>query len=52
MKDGLALIHKVWCDLRDKEYCKRVVNVERGKWRNGNKIGIKPSWIKKKRKKK
>jgi hypothetical protein len=46
MKDGLALIHKICSDLKEKECCKRVVNVERGKWRNGNKIGIRSSWIK------
>jgi hypothetical protein len=46
MKDGLALMHKIWSDLKEKECCRRVVNVEKGKWRNGNKIGIRSSWIK------
>jgi hypothetical protein len=46
MKDGLALIHKIWSDLKEKECCKRVVNVERRKWRMENKIEIRSSWIK------
>jgi hypothetical protein len=46
MKDELALIHKVWSDLKEKECCKRVVNVERGKWRDGNKMEIRFSWMK------
>jgi hypothetical protein len=29
MKDGLALIHKIWSDLKEKECCRRVVNAER-----------------------
>jgi hypothetical protein len=45
MKDGLALIHKIWSNLKEKECCRRVVNVERGKWRNVNKIGIRSSWM-------
>jgi hypothetical protein len=49
MKDGLALIHKIWSDLKEKECHKRVVIVERGKWKNGNKVGIRSSWIKKKK---
>jgi hypothetical protein len=49
MKDGLALIHKIWSDLKEKECCRMVVNVERVNWRNGNKIGIRSSWIKKER---
>jgi hypothetical protein len=28
MKDGLALIHKLWNDIKEKECCRRVVNVE------------------------
>jgi hypothetical protein len=43
MKGGLALIHKIWSDLKEKEYCRRIVNVERGKWRNKNKIGMRSS---------
>jgi hypothetical protein len=43
MRDGLGLIHKIFPDLEEKEYCRRVVNVERGKWRNGNKIGMRSS---------
>jgi hypothetical protein len=31
MKDVFALIYKIWSDLTEKEYCRRVVNVERGK---------------------
>jgi hypothetical protein len=50
MKDGLALIHKIWSDLKEKECCRMVVNVERGNCRNGNKIGIRSSWTKKERK--
>jgi hypothetical protein len=46
MKDGLALIHKIWSDLEEKESCRRVVNVKRGKWRYGNKIGMRSSWMK------
>jgi hypothetical protein len=46
MKDGFALIHKIWSDLKEKECCRRVVNVERGKWINGSKIGMISSWIK------
>jgi hypothetical protein len=46
MKDGLELIHKIWSDLKEKECCKRVANVEREKWRNGNKIGMRSSWMK------
>jgi hypothetical protein len=46
MNDGLALIHKIWSDLKEKECYGRVVNAERGKWRNGNKIGMRSSWIK------
>jgi hypothetical protein len=46
MKDGLALIHQIWPDLKEKEYCRRAVNVERGKWRNGNKIGMRTSRMK------
>jgi hypothetical protein len=52
MKDGLALIHKIWSDLKGNEYFRRVVNVEREKWRNENKIWMRSSWIKKKREKK
>jgi hypothetical protein len=52
MKDGLALISKIWSDLKEKECCKRVVN-EEGKmeeWKqNWDKVFI---WIKKKRKRK
>jgi hypothetical protein len=51
MKGGFALIHKIWSDLKEKECCRSVVNVKRGKWRNVNKIGIRSSWIKKKREK-
>jgi hypothetical protein len=40
MKNELALIHKIWSDLKEKESHRRVVNVVRGKWRNGNKIGM------------
>jgi hypothetical protein len=43
MKDELALMHKIWSDLKAKESCRRLVNVERGKWRNENKIGMKSS---------
>jgi hypothetical protein len=45
MKDGLAMIHKSWSDLKEKECCRRLVNVERErqKWRNGNKIGMRSS---------
>jgi hypothetical protein len=43
MTDGLALIHKIWPNLKEKECCRRVVNVERRKWRNENKIGMKSS---------
>jgi hypothetical protein len=46
MKDGLALTHKIWYDLKEKECCRRVVNEEKGKWRNGNKIGMRTSWMK------
>jgi hypothetical protein len=46
MKDGLTLIHKIWSDLKEKECCRRVVNVEREKWRNGNKIEMRSSWMK------
>jgi hypothetical protein len=46
MKDGLELIHKIWSDLKEKECCRRVVNVKRGKWRNGNKIRISSSQMK------
>jgi hypothetical protein len=46
MKNGLALIHKIWSELKEKECCTRVVNVERRKWRNGNKIGMRSSWMK------
>jgi hypothetical protein len=46
MKDILALIHKIWSDLKEKECCRRVVNVERKKWRNGNKIAMRSSWMK------
>jgi hypothetical protein len=46
MKNGLALIHKIWSDLKEKEYCRSVVNIEKGKWRNGNKIEIRSSWMK------
>jgi hypothetical protein len=46
MKDGLALIHKIWSDLKEKECCRRALNVERGKWKNGNKIGMRSSWMK------
>jgi hypothetical protein len=35
MKYELALIHNIWSDLKEKECCKMIVNVERGKWRNG-----------------
>jgi hypothetical protein len=31
-------MHKLWADLKEKECCERVVDVEKGKWRNGNKI--------------
>jgi hypothetical protein len=51
MKGGLILIHKIWSDLKEKKCYRRVVNVERGKWRNGNKIGMRSSWIKKERQK-
>jgi hypothetical protein len=43
MKDELTLIHKIWSDLKEKEFCRTVVNVERGKWRNKNKIGMQSS---------
>jgi hypothetical protein len=43
MKDGVALIHKIWSDLKEKECCRRVVNIERRKWRNRNKIGMRSS---------
>jgi hypothetical protein len=35
MKDGLTLIYKIWSDLKEKECCRRVVNVEREmeKWK-------------------
>jgi hypothetical protein len=46
MKDGFALIPKIWSDLKEKECCRRIVNVESGKRRNGNKIEIRSSWIK------
>jgi hypothetical protein len=36
MKDELTLIHKIWSDLKEKKCCRRIVNVEREKWRNGN----------------
>jgi hypothetical protein len=29
MKDGVALIQKIWSDLREKECYRRIVNVER-----------------------
>jgi hypothetical protein len=45
MKDGLALIHEIWSDLKEKKCCRKVVNVERGKWRNG-KIEMRSSWMK------
>jgi hypothetical protein len=45
MKDGLPLIHKIWSDLREKEFCRRFVNVEREKWRIGNKTGMRSSWM-------
>jgi hypothetical protein len=46
MKDGLALIYKIWSDLKEKDCCRRAVNIERGKWGNGNKIAMRPSWMK------
>jgi hypothetical protein len=36
MKGELTLIHKIWSDLKEKECCRRIVNIEREKWRNGN----------------
>jgi hypothetical protein len=46
MKDGPALICEIWSDLKEKECCRKVVNVERGKWRNEIKIGMRSSWMK------
>jgi hypothetical protein len=46
MKDGLALMHKIWSDLKEKEFFRRVVNVDKAKRRNGNKIGMRSSWMK------
>jgi hypothetical protein len=46
MKDGLALIHKIWSDLKEKECWRRAVNVKREKWGNGNKTGMRSSWMK------
>jgi hypothetical protein len=46
MKEGFTPIHKIWLDLKEKECCRRLVNVEREKWRNENKIGMRSSWIK------
>jgi hypothetical protein len=46
MKDELALIHKIWSNLKEKECCRRVVNVKREKCRNGNEIGMRSSWMK------
>jgi hypothetical protein len=46
MKDGLAVIYKIWSDLKEKEFCRRVVNVEMEKWRNGSKFGMRSSWVK------
>jgi hypothetical protein len=31
MKDELTLIHKIWFDLKEKECCKRILNVEEWK---------------------
>jgi hypothetical protein len=42
MKEGLALIHKIWSDLKEKEYCK----CREGEMENGNKIGMGSSWMK------
>jgi hypothetical protein len=39
MKDRLALIHKIWSDLKEKECCRRVVNVERGSGGMKTKLG-------------
>jgi hypothetical protein len=35
MKSGLVLMQKIWSDLKEKECCRRVVNVEREmeKWK-------------------
>jgi hypothetical protein len=49
MKDGLPLTHKIWSDLKEKECRRRVVNVEKEKWRNENKIGMRSSWMKRER---
>jgi hypothetical protein len=46
MEDGLALMHKIWSDLKEKECSRRIVKVDRGRWRNGNKIGMRSSSIK------
>jgi hypothetical protein len=46
MKDGLTLIHNICSDLKEKECCRRLVNVGREKWRNENKIGMRASWMK------
>jgi hypothetical protein len=39
MKNGLELIHKIWSDLKEKECCKRVVNVEGGSGGMETKMG-------------
>jgi hypothetical protein len=39
MKDGFALIHKIWSDLKEKECCRRVVNVEGGNGEMETKLG-------------
>jgi hypothetical protein len=36
-------MYKIWSDLKEKKCYRRVINVERGKWKNKNKIGIKSS---------
>jgi hypothetical protein len=41
MKDGLALIHKIWSDLKENECCRRVVNEREGERERGEKKGRK-----------
>jgi hypothetical protein len=45
-------MHKIWSDFKEKNCCRRVVKVERGKWRNENKIWVRSSWIKRKEREK
>jgi hypothetical protein len=40
MKEGLALMHKIRSDLKEKECCKRIVNIERGNGGMETKLGL------------